>query len=249
MKNALLEVENILAKQAANKERQLFLQNYMKSKLTFHAVSTPLQRNLHKEGFSFYHPRDFSKATAFATWEHIWLHSQNFETMNQSLFFLETLKKEQQLLGTWPQLETWAHRIENWAHSDGLSNIFASMLEQNKALIFPTLCEWNSHDNPWLRRQSIVSLYYYSAHRKVKIAPRVALPLVKNLLLDNEYYVQKGVGWTLREIGNFSKDSLLDFLNKNLNSISSIAITAAMEKLTEPEKSHFKEKRKILRRK
>lgn len=70
------------------------------------------------------------------------------------------------------------------------------------------------------------------------------LPLISNLLQDEEYYVQKGVGWSLRELHNVYPEKTYDWLRKNIQNISSIAFSAATEKLDGKRKNILKQIRK-----
>ena len=124
-----------------------------------------------------------------------------------------------------------------------MSGLYARMLEQNPKLVYPTLEKWNFAKNPWLRRLSIVSLLYYSAQRE-KILPfaKIIVLLEPQLEFDH-YYVQKGVGWTLREAGNIYPAETYSYLEKNIQRISAHAFSAATEKLTKPKKDKLKKLR------
>ncbi len=49
---------------------------------------------------------------------------------------------------------------------------------------------------------------------------------------NEHYYVQKAVGWALREIYNIYPVKCLSYQHKNLAAISAITYSAATEKLT-----------------
>jgi 3-methyladenine DNA glycosylase AlkD len=68
--------------------------------------------------------------------------------------------------------------------------------------------------------------------------------MVEALLKDPEYYVQKGVGWTLREIYNLHPDATLEFIETNVKSISPAAWQASTEKLKPEIKQQLMVKRK-----
>ena len=90
----------------------------------------------------------------------------------------------------------------------------------------------------------MVGLLYYSQARSKVLPIGKMLPLAKNLIGDEDYYVQKGVGWTLREIGNLNQKQMLLFVKKHLNSLSAIAFSTAMEKIDSKTKLQFKQERK-----
>ena len=140
--------------------------------------------------------------------------------------------------------KNWISKVDNWAHSDGLSDLFSYLLEKDVALVYPQIKNWNTSANPWERRQSLVGLLEYSKKRKKFLPVNKMLPLVKPLLSDENYFVQKGLGWTLREIGNVYPKETWDFLVKHHKQISSVAFSAAIEKLSVKEKEELKLLRK-----
>lgn len=142
--------------------------------------------------------------------------------------------------------------IENWWHSDSLSSIYARILEEELAKkdstqseVLKKLEKWNKSLNLWERRQSVVSLFYYASQRKKKILPvQIVINLINNLLQDEEYYVQKGVGWALRETYQVYPEEIKIFLLKKARILSAVSWQAATEKLEKDFKKKLKEVRK-----
>lgn len=214
------------------------------SKLRYIGLRVPQLQQTQKRGFSFsnHNSNEIAKV-----WNHVWQNSDCYEVMALALAWFYAPQQRSILLKHWPLLKKWSTRIDNWAHSDSLSGIYARILEDDAAAVYPTLQKWNTSPNPWLRRLSIVSLFYYSSQRtKVPLVKHV-LPLVEALLLDKEYYVQKGVGWTLRETYNVYPDKASAFLEKHIASISAHAFSAATEKMPKKQKEYFKRLRKTRR--
>ncbi len=138
----------------------------------------------------------------------------------------------------------WAYKVQNWWHADQLAKLYADVLDVHK-LFLSDLKKFNDSDNLWARRLSLTSLYYYSSMRKNPVSFDITINLVKNLLHDKEYYVQKGVGWTIREIYNLYPEDVKDFLKEYIKDISPHAFQASTEKLDK----EFKEELKKLRKK
>jgi 3-methyladenine DNA glycosylase AlkD len=203
-------------------------------------LSTPKQRELHKRGFSFSHePHHIQKRI----WKFIWDKSNVFEIKTQSLFYYQSKRSDSDFERYFTDLKAMIGGIENWAHSDVYSDCLSRILEANPKKVMPTLEKWNTSTNPWKRRQSLVSLFYYQSLRKQYPAKTKVFKFLKNLISDDHYYVQKGVGWTLREsIQAYPKETYA-FVEKNLESLSSIAFTTVMEKVPTSRKDKYKVKR------
>ena len=130
-------------------------------------------------------------------------------------------------------------RCDCWEHSDDLSKIYAQVVEDNPEWILPTLEKWNRARSPWKRRQSVVALIEYASKRRRVLPFSRLIQFVTPLLDDDDYYVQKGVGWTLREIYNVYPAETLRFIETNLLSLGANAYSAATEKIDKQTKSRL----------
>jgi 3-methyladenine DNA glycosylase AlkD len=221
------------------------LQEYIGTTFEVLGLTSGLQRAISREGFSF---SKLPLADQFRIWDAIWKHSTIHDEMNQCLLFCDQIIDEAHPGDFWNVTRGWVPRLDNWAHSDELSGFFARILEHHPALVYPQLVEWNGSKNPWERRQSLVSLICYARSRKKFLAAGKMFPLVEHLLEDEHYFVQKGVGWTLRELSVIYHDLTWQFLVKHHTRISGAAFTAAAEKLPPAKKNKLKTLRKINRR-
>jgi 3-methyladenine DNA glycosylase AlkD len=207
------------------------------SKLTYLGHTSAQKDAVFNKGFSFskLNPEEQAKV-----WIYIWENSNTFEAMSLALqTYWHLYKKKKLQLSHWPILKKKIARVDNWAHSDTLSGFYAALLEENPQ-IFAELKKWNTSKNPWERRASIVGIFYYSSLRKKPRTFKEVIPLVENLLHDKEYYVQKGVGWTLRELYNLYPKETYAFLLKNAKTLSSHAWVASTEKLPAKDKAKLK---------
>jgi len=210
------------------------------SRLKFLEIKTPLLRKRFKDGYSF---SQLPSDQQWKIWDQIWHTSKYFEVMNHAFYFTETRSKID-LLHHIPLLLKWQKRVDNWAHSDSLSSHYARFLEHDPKLMLPILEQWSVSKNPWDNRQSLVSLFFYSRMRK-KFVPFIkALKLIKRQLHHEHYYVQKGVGWSLRELYNVYPQETYEYLQTVAKDLSPAAWTAATESLTSSQKARLKASRK-----
>jgi 3-methyladenine DNA glycosylase AlkD len=239
----LREVEELLKSSAPKTKTPTYFEpeSYMGTGFFILGLPVPQQRNIFKKGYSF------SKEPLMVQlkiWDKIWEETKMFEALTQAAFFPEKHWKKLGSVQTFKTLKSWIKKVDNWGHSDLFSSIIAKILVTDEQMVFNQLIKWNASKNPWERRQSIVPLAMY--HRRNKHIPfKQVISLVENLIHDDHYYVQKGVGWSLREIGTQYPEETWKFMNKYVRDISAIAFTASVEKLS----THQKEKLKQLRKK
>jgi len=223
--------------------RSAFTKNYMKSQLEFLTIKVPVMRQVAREGFSFY---DRSPEEILAIWNSVWFSSSCFEVMCIPLFYYDRQGRKISP-ATWPTLSTWSERIENWAHSDSLASIYSYQLAQNFDEVYKVLQTWNKAENQWLRRLSMVSLIHYSGKKAVFLPLDKVLPMLENCLDDERPYVQKAIGWVLREANYVYHAEISAFIEQYLADLRGIAFSAATERFSAAERGALIERRKALR--
>lgn len=174
-------------------------------------------------------------------WDEVWKTSTYYESMSAALYCYQHRSLE---LYELKKVIYWIERCQSWEHSDDLSKIYAQVVEENPKAIVPTLKKWNRSSNPWKRRQSVVSLIEYASKRKTILPFKKLLSFINPLLDDQNYYVQKGLGWTMREIYNAYPREMIPFFEKNILLINPIAYSPATEKLNRKTKYKFNRLRK-----
>jgi len=242
------EVETTLAgiKSHRKPDPNFDLQKYIGTHFAVTGLSMPPLRAAFKHGYSFSHlPLD----EQYQIYKYIYFNSEIFDVLLQALFFNEIYVRQAEPEFIFNELIEWIDRIDNWAHSDMLTHHFAYLLEHYPNMVYPHLQAWNISENPWYRRQSVLSLLGYARFRNKKPTFNKIIALVKPLLTDKDYYVQKGVGWCLRETGLVYPEKTLAFLNQYHHLITSTAFAAASEKLPVKEKEKLKALRKKSRKK
>jgi 3-methyladenine DNA glycosylase AlkD len=168
--------------------------------------------------------------------------SQIFEVLSYILMQLDSLELSF-LFDKKEDLIKLSYDIEHWIHSDLISKIYANLIEYKRVMLM-YFSEFAKNGSLWQRRLSLTSLIYYSAQRSTPLQFDIVAQKIKILLSDEEYYVQKAVGWTLRELYNLYPKDTENFLEIYIKDISSIAFQAATEKIENSKKEEFKILRK-----
>jgi hypothetical protein len=204
--------------------------------------NVPAHRKAARHGYSFA-GGDFGDQ--LLVWDHIWNNTNNFWVRVHAFFFLERhLKKSEHLEAMWPVVVKWQDTVDDWGLCDALAKVYTKILVVSPEKVYRVLRRWNRDEGLWKRRQSVVSLLYYSRTKKTYPSFALVEALITPLLADKEYYVQKGVGWALREMRNVYPKEAYAYLTKHVGAVSPIAFTISIEKMAEKEKSRLKVLRK-----
>ncbi|MCT4656436.1 MAG: DNA alkylation repair protein [Cohaesibacter sp.] len=240
---ALGEVESglINAARDVNPHKAAERAHFMKVTMPLLGLTVPQQRTCLKRGYSF-SKLDFAQQVPI--WTYIWEHAQSHEAKVQAVLYVEKPVPGYDALWLWQQLEPWVGSVNCWDQSDCLSRVYSQLLEEIPDEIIPVLRRWNVSDNPWERRQSLVALLFYSRFRQSFPDPELVFSLILARLHDDDYYVQKGLGWALREAYHVWPQEVLAFLDEHVKSLAPAAWQAATEKLDKSVKQALKTKRK-----
>lgn len=236
VKKCLREIESrLFAIKAAAVESRWKPEDYVgggTSKLRFLNLKIPFVRKAFKRGFSF---SNLPPEQQWKIWDYVWNTSDHFEVMLLASYwaasrpFAETFSHRKTVL-------SWLRRVDNWAHSDELSAHYAKFFEHAPKEMLPIFRKWNRSTNPWFKRQSMVALLFYSRVRKRTPSVTLLLEFIDRHVEDDHYYVQKGVGWALRETWNVYPKATYSYLRRNAARIPPAGWTAATEKLKPQEK-------------
>lgn len=146
------------------------------------------------------------------------------------------------------QIYAMVPKIDCWMTGDMLANMTALLHELQPKKYAPQLLKWSKSQSPWLHRMSLLSLFYYSRCRGVQPGFDQSIQLVSRHLLSDHYYVQKSVGWTLRELHNVYPEQTRDYISEHLLKLSPHAFTTACEKIPAKIKEPWKQQRSQARK-
>ena len=187
-------------------------------------IGFPALRGRVKAGFSFY---DLQASKVLSIWDRLWRTSPYGDVLFAALEYYAPRVRKEVSPALWPVVRKWPARVDNWCHADGLASLYSWILASDPGGVYPQLVRWNRADDEWLRRISLVSLIHYSGKNAVFVAPGRVLPLVTPCLRDESEYVQKAVGWVLREMGHVYPRAVGAYIKEHRASISPAALRRA----------------------
>src|SRR3989339_458493 len=239
MNHALKEIEQAL-RPLVKKDPEYKRFRELCTQYPCYGIRLPQLRERFKQGFSF---SSLPHKEQVPIWNYIWKQSKHHEAMTFPLFYFESRKKKNDI-SDWKILKTWIEQIDGWEHGDRLAGIYSYLFECFPEQLFPTFIQCNKAKNPCKRRNSLLPLIFYASSKRSYPPVQMILSLVKPLILDKDPYVQKAVGWTLRECHTLYPKPTFSFLKNHLLQLSASSYSYATERLTKPEKILLQTKRK-----
>jgi 3-methyladenine DNA glycosylase AlkD len=207
---------------AADPKHAAKMSKYMRDMFPFLGIPTPKRREISKEFLCLI------KAQKEVDWIFVdacWEKEREFQylALNYIVALAKTLTPS-----AIPHLKQLAVTKSWWDTIDCLDRIVGDI-----ALIFPEvneiLLEWSVDENFWLRRIAID----HQLSRKDKTDVVLLERILVNNLGQKEFFVNKAIGWSLREYSKTNPNWVREFLAKYGDSLSSLSIKEASTYLNE----------------
>lgn len=85
------------------------------------------------------------------------------------------------------------------------------------------MLEWSKDSNIWLKRVAIL----YQLSLKEKVNEIILDKILVNNLGDNEFFINKAIGWALRDYSKFNPEWVREFIEKNKNGMANLSLREA----------------------
>ena len=89
------------------------------------------------------------------------------------------------------------------------------------------MLEWSKDSNIWLKRVAILHQLSF----KEKVDEKVLDEILKNNLGDNEFFINKAVGWALRDYSKVNPKWVTKFIEKNRENMANLSLREASKYL------------------
>jgi len=191
-----------------------YMSKYMKGHFQFYGLKAGPRRNLQKVFLQNYGlPSD-------STWRDICRECWVCEEREMQLFGMELafkmkkkwVKEDVELIAFLIVNKSWWDTVDFIA-----SNIAGYYFKTYPEEIPKTIPAWNNSDNMWLIRTSIIFQLKYNHDTNFDLLKKVIHPH----LSSNEFFIQKAIGWALRQYARFQPELVKNFVTEtNLKPLS-----------------------------
>ncbi|GAM64122.1 DNA alkylation repair enzyme [Vibrio ishigakensis] len=108
-----------------------------------------------------------------------------------------------------PKLEEWITTKSWWDTVDMLAtNVVATVYLNHPQQTSTYIQKWRNSEDIWLRRTAIL----YQLKFKQETDVEHLFELIKENQADNEFFIQKAIGWALREYSKTDADCVIGFI-------------------------------------
>ena len=206
---------------AKNPKKAGPIEAYMRHQFSFLGVAAPERNKLYKK----YFPE--AKKTKIIDWDFVdtcW----EKEPREYQYVAANYLKAMQSYLtkNDLPKLERLVVTKSWWDTVDILARVVGSLVA-NHTELEEVLLKWSLSDNIWLRRVAID----HQLLRKEKTDVQLMEKILLNNLDQTEFFINKAIGWALRDYSKTNPDWVASFIEKNKERMAELSIKEASKYL------------------
>ena len=209
-----------LLQNAANPDKAVEMAAYMKKRFDFLGIPTPLRRKLCKPLFKEMKPQAPDWDFVEACWESPYREMQYVATD-----YLNALV-EQLTPQDLSRIELLITRKSCWDTVDALDKVIGGIF-LNFPEIRAQLIHWSQHDNIWLRRVAIDCQLSLKRQTDQTLLSEV----IQNNFGQSEFFINKAIGWALREYGKTNPDWVKNFVQQHKEKMAPLSVREALKRL------------------
>lgn len=212
----LKELINVF-EQHSDKERAVQMKAYLRDQFEFLGIAAPTRKQLWSPYFKE------AKKTKEVDWEFVDICWDNDyrELQYAAVYYLKHMQKFLTAKDL-EKIKSLAVRKSWWDTIDIFDRIIGDI-----ALRYPevtnTLLEWSVDNNIWLRRIAID----HQLLRKEKTDKDLLEKIIVNNLGSNEFFINKAIGWSLRDYSKCNPEWVKDFISRYEDKMSNLSIREA----------------------
>ena len=198
------------------------MEKYMQDKFIFLGIRGPKRTELYKKYFPT------ARKTKVIDWNFIEIcwNREEREFQYAVVYYLKTMQKFLKK-GDISKLKYLVVTKSWWDTVDLLSKIIGDVVNRNKELK-TLMLEWSKKENDiWLRRVAILHQLSF----KENVDKLLLETILEDNLSDGEFFINKAIGWALRDYSKVNPEWVRKFIEKNRSEIANLTLREAMKYL------------------
>ena len=212
---------------AAKPEIALGQKAYLRHQFEFIGLKTPERRALSRD---FLKDKAKEKQIDWVLVDKFWAQPER-EFQYLATDYLRQMRKCLSVADL-PRIKALIVRKSWWDSVDSLDELVgALLLSAEKAQVAQVVSVWAEDENFWVRR---VAIDCQLSLKSQVDSDLLALVIEKNLAgskFENEFFINKAIGWALRDYSRTNSDWVRDFLVKNKHKMKNLSVREASKYL------------------
>ena len=209
--------------EVANPEKAGPMQAYMKTDQPFYGLQAVPRRKLFKKVARRHRleSRNEYKTVILELWRGTY-REEMYQALEAALYY-----RSFHDIDSWSLYEKLIFSAPWWDTLDmPASKVIGPLIPQNRDRE-KDLRRWAHSDNMWARRASLL----VHLHHKEQTNTELLSDLILQLAPEEEFFIQKAIGWILRQYARTDSDWVQNFIRRHESKLSSLSIREATKHL------------------
>lgn len=190
-----------------NEDDAIAMSSYMRNKFKFLGIKSPKRKEIFKEIFkNFKNNKEIDKEFVVKFFNNDYREFQYIAIdylIKMKKYFL---KEDIYFIKDLIIIKSWWDTVDLIA-----SNLLGEICKKYPSLIDEQIVFWINDDNMWIRRSSIIFQLRYKENTNLEILQKS----IESNMDDEEFFIQKAIGWALREYSKTDYKWVLNFINNH----------------------------------
>ena len=206
-----------LFEQNSDEENAIKMSKYMRNLFKFYGIPTPIRKSLYKDLLKE------EKAKKTIDWNFLdKCYEDNYrEFQYLALDYIENMQKFLNYDDV-PKLYKYINSKQWWDTIDRFDRIVGNIAFKDDR-INDLMLKWSKDEDFWLRRIAID----HQLGRKDKTNTKLLEQILINNFGSDEFFINKAIGWSLRDYSKTNPDWVKDFLSKYENKMDKVSLKEA----------------------
>lgn len=195
-----------------NADKALQMSAYMRNQFKFLGITSPERREATKE-----YLKTLNKELDWDFIDECWFNPYR-EFQYIACDYIKKMKKYLQVSDL-ERIKSLVVQKSWWDTVDNLVRPVGFIVQQNPNLS-KLMLKWSINDNFWIRRTAIL----HQLSQKEQTNKVLLDEIISNNFNQKEFFINKAIGWALRDYSKTNPEWVKEFLIKNQESLSSLSI-------------------------
>lgn len=206
--------------QLGDSQQSLKMEAYMQNKFKFLGIPKPELKKFMKPYLNQTKKWDFDWKFVFDCWNNPYREAHYIGMEYVLMHRAQLTKKDFENLKYLITHQSW------WETVDMLDAVIGELVQKAPELK-QTMLEWSVDENIWLRRVAIDFQQEY----KLQTDTDILAQIIKNNLGTNEFFINKAIGWSLRDYSKVNPEWVRKFVEENEKQLSTLSKKEALKML------------------
>ena len=211
-----LEIKKIFESRE-DKENALAMSKYMRNMFVFYGLPTPKRKEVYNDFIKL------ERKNKVIDWKFLDKCYDDEHREFQYLVYDYLLSMKQYVsYDDIPKIKEYIVNKSWWDTIDFLCKVIGD-IETRDLRVKDLMLEWSKDDNIWIKRTAIE----HQLNLKDKTDYELLEKIIVNNFVTDEFFINKAIGWALREYSKTNSTWVKEFINRYKNQMSDLSIKEA----------------------